>query len=730
MKKTHRGVALITVLLAVTMLAMLSSSLLLATRGSLISGEQYRRRQVLMATARSGLDYARARLAQSPGWSKTGFGNATPLDDQHMRVQEQGSSETDNVVTGEDKGSGGRFSIRVVNNLRGLGVLETPVWSRTRVKVPRNSALVLVEADYEGSQRRIESVLVRGSLLTNSLSAGDSVAAKLVAGGAGDLMQFSSTLPRGNVVKAQSRVVFPDTTQIKFRGGNGSIQSGGDISVNATVNFDSMGNFTVANAGTALQNNAAGTAAASSQMSTSIRTGSPSNQNFSPDKLVQPGGTKKHLPPGTYTFTDANTVTYRDEQGAPAGANLSGIVTVRDFRFIPMGDVEVAGNLTINGMVSRATWITTPPGSPHYSTAEPEPTIISLGVGYTDQGIPKAAEDPKDRLTVSGNLKVMGDLTGNGQIFINKNNGQGGNLDVMGNSFLSATRTDGMAVVAQGTAKFSEISSEATSMPAYMVSNDLPRFQQAILSEYNEAASRDVFNRFHQSTTVERSNMLGSPGGHSGLRNQPAGSAMPKPTASFGGIPLNDLSLTITNPGGGAALPISAKDLVSQYIDAQTLGPGGDRGPISLGDYIRLREFLKSVDLGAPKPELLDSLHPLYGEGDSLVTAAILNQVQAYDQDARNDGRRLDEYLVHLTDTGTNPYQTIQELIFGGLLCADGNLFTQINSSFNLYGAMIAKGNIGFDHLQKGRFVFDPSLLEEQFELSKLGLVPMFFWSE
>ncbi|MBN9417264.1 MAG: hypothetical protein J0I12_17595 [Candidatus Eremiobacteraeota bacterium] len=728
MKKTHRGVALITVLLAVTVLAMLSSSLLLATRGNLITGEQFRRRQVLLKTAYSGLDYARARLAQVPNWSKSPFGSVTPLDDPHLRIVEQGASEDANSVSGEDKVNGSRFRVRVFNNLRGLSVVDTTEWSRSKVKIPRNSALVLVEAEYEGSQRRIEAVLVRGSLVTNSLSAGDSVAAKLAAGSAGDLMQFSSTLPRGNVVKAQNQVVFPNTQQIKFRGGNGSIQSGGDVSVNATVNFDSMGNFTISNAGTALQNNPTGTAAASSQMSANIRTGSPSNQNFSPDKLVQPVSGKKHLPPGTYTFIGADQVTYRNELGQPAATNLSGIVTVRDFRFIPMGDVDVAGNLTINGMVPRATWISVPANDPHYGTTEPEPTVISLGLGYDDRGIPKAAQDPKDRLTVAGNLKVVGDLTGNGQIIVNKNGGSGGNLEVMGNSFMSATRTDGMAVVAQGTAKFSEVQSGAASMPAYMVPNDLARFGQAILSEYANHPSRDVFNRFHASTTAERMNLLGIPGAHTGLRNQPAGSALPKPTTSYGGIPLQHLQLTLTPPGGGAALPISAKDLVSQYIDGQTLDPGGDRRPMSLGDYIRLREFLKSVDLGAPKPELLDPLHPLYGEGDALVTAAILNQVQAYDQDARNDGRQLDHYLTNLA--GVNPYQSLQELIFGGLLYADGNLFTQINTSFNLYGAMIAKGNIGFDHLQKGKFVFDPTLLEEQFELSKLGLVPAFFWSE
>jgi hypothetical protein len=579
----------------------------------------------------------------------------------------------------------------------------------------------------------VEAVLVRGSLLTNSVSAGDSVAAQVAGSGGEDVMQFSSTQPRGNVVKAQNRVVFPKINEVKFHGGNGAIQSGGDVSVNATVTFNSQGDFSVTGAGTDLRNNTAGRDAASAQMQAKIRTGSPSNQNFSPDQLVAPQAGRRSIPAGTYTFVSADQVEFRNEAGQLADPGLSGKVELRDFRFIPLGDIEVPGNLTLNGMVPRSTWVGAP-GPPHFTTSAPEPTVISLGIGYNTNGIPKDAQDPKDRLTVNGDLKVTGDLTGNGQLFVQKNHGQGGNLHVMGNSFMSSTRTDGMAVVAEGTAKFSEVDTDAAALPVYMAPNDFSGFSQALLSEYNHPSSAAVFNRFHQSTTTERMGMLGDPGqaGDAGLRNQPVGDGLPKPLTSYGGVPLHQLNLSIYDPSGGnATLDISARDLVSQYIDNQTHDAGGNARALTLGGYLRLREFLKSVDLGAPKAELLDPNHPHYGEGEEMVVASILNQVQAYDQDARNEGRNLRDYLDHLLTNSINPYQvSVQELIFGGLLYAEGNLFTAINNSFNLYGAMIAKGNIGFAHLQKGRFVFDPSVVEEQFELSKLGLVPAFFWTE
>ena len=729
-----KGVALITVLMAATVLAMLSASLVLVTRGNLVSGEQVRRRQVLLKSAYSGLDYARARLAQVPGWSKMPFGNATTLNDNNLRIQEQGNDEPSNLVVGEDKQNGGRFRVHILNNLRGLAAVDPPPWSRTKVKVAPHCAMVQVEADFEGSQRHIEAVLTKGSLLTNSLSAGDSVAANVTTGAGADVMQFTSSLPRGNVVRAQNQIVLPKITQVKFTGGNGAIQSGGDVAVNASVAFDSAGNFTVTSAGTNLQGNSTATTAASNQMQTSIRTGSHSNQAFNPDKLVQPGSGPQQIPPGTYTFVSPDQVTYTDETGASGTPNLTGKVALRDFRFIPLGNVEVIGNLTVEGMVPRATWVNVPGTPPHWSTSEPEPTIVSLGVGYDSDGIPKAAQE-KDRLTVNGNLKVKGDLVGGGQIFVNKNNGQGGDLTVMGNSFTSSTRTDGMAVVTQGSAKFTELDSAAASLPAYMAPKDLPIFQSAILSEYLNAPSATVFDQFHQSTTQDRLTMVGSTDhwGDAGLRNQPAGNGTPKPAASYGGIPLNQLPLSIHNPAGGSPtfVPINAKDLVSRFIDDNTIDGSGQPTPLTLGNYIRIREFLKSVDLGAPKVSLLDPYDPTYSEGTQMVTAAILNQIQAYDQDARNDGRTLGDYMQNLAVSASDPYLgNFSELIFGGLLYADGNLFTDINNTFNLFGAMIAKGNIGFDHLQKGKFVFDPSLVEEQFELSQLGLVPVFFWTE
>ncbi len=735
MARANRGVALITVLMAVTVLAMLSASLVVATRGNLISGEQLRRRQVLLKTAYSGLDYARARLAQQPGWSKGAFGNATTLDDSHLRILEQGNSASTNLVRGEDKATGGQFRVQVLNNLKGLAALDAPEWSRTKVKVAPHCALVLVEANYEGSQRHIEALLAKGSLLTNSLSAGESVAVDVPNGATGDVMQFASSLPRGNVVKAQNQVVFPNISQVKFHGGNGSIHSGGDVAVNASVSFDSLGDFLVTTPGTALQNNPTATAAASTQMQAKIRTGSQSNQPFTPDKLVQPQEAPKTIPAGTYTFVAPDQVTYKDQNGNGGSPDLTDKVALRDFRFIPLGNVEVAGNLTVEGMVPRSTWVNVPPAEPHYSTSEPEPTIISLGIGYDASGIPKAAQDPKDRLTVSGDLTVVGDLVGNGQIFVNKNNGQGGNLNVMGNSFMSSTRTDGMAVVTQGVAKFSEVNSTAISLPAYMAPNDLPLFQTAILSEYNHPASADLFDQFHQSSTSARLTMVGSVDrfGAPGLRNQPVDYGNPKPQASFGGIPLEQIPLSVHNPGVRPPdfLSINGQDLVARFIDEHTIDSDGNPVPLTLGNYLRIREFLKSVDLGSPRTDLLDAFDPTYSSNDDLITAAILNQVQAYDQDARNDGRTLGDYMQNLAVSALDPYLgSFQELIFGGLLYSEDNLFASIHNTFNLFGAMIAKGNIGFEHLQKGKFVFDPSLVEEQFELSRLGLVPVFFWSE
>ena len=729
---SKRGVALITVLLAAALLAMLATSLVIVSRGNLVSGEQYRRREILLKTCYSGLDYARARLTQQVGWGKSGLAGYT-FDDANLHIDETGSGEADNLVSGKLKDSGAQFQVRVVNNLKGLTQLDPPPWSLTKVKVAPHCALVQVIGSFEGNQRKFEVELSKGMVITNSVTAGGSVAANVTDLGPGTpALEFTSTMPRGNTLRAQGDIYLPDISQVDFTKVRGMVQSGATTTVNASVKIDDFGDITPLPSANArlLNGDDAAISTASGAIHAQFRLGSSSATSFSPDKLRKPVAAPLTIPAGTYTFTSPDEVKFDDGNGNTQTYNqfnkLPG-AEFRDFRFIPQGNVQVNGSITIDGMVSRRHWVSdgTPTGG-SLSTAEPTPLTVSLGLGYDANGIPKSSADPKDRLTVAGNLTVKGDLVGSGQIFVNKVGSQGGSLDVVGNSFLSSTRTDGLAVVTQGMARFREVDLGFgfDDLPAAMAPNDLKYYQTPVLSENMNAPSALVFSNLHGSSTSDRRDMVGTVDqfGEAGLRNQPI-NAMPAFTASFGGIDLTKVQMSFFSDPGTL---LTAKQMVKQYIQDSTGGLPPTR-PLTLGQYVRVREFLKSIDLGDFHPEYIDPSDPGYEASNDRVQAAILNQIQAFDQDARNKGKTLIDYIG---STNPNVYANgLQELIYGGILYSDGNVLTRVSTKFNLFGAIIAQGNVGFDHMI-GRFVFDPSLVEDQFELSQLGLVPVFFWTD
>lgn len=732
---SRRGIALVTVLMATSVLTVLVTSLVVVSRTNLVSGEQYRRREVLLNAAYSGLDYARARLVQQAGWSMSGFNSSVTVNDANLRVVERGSDESSNQVDGTLQGSGAVFHLIVLNRLASTASTPAPGWSKTGVTVPPHCALVQVTSGYEGRTKTLEVLLTRGHLITRAVHAGLDFAANVPAGAPG--LTFSSLLPRGNVLTAQRDIYLPDLSAARFSGGNGVVQSGEEVAVNSTVNFDSAGGFTPASVPALpvrLQGNAAALSAASTSLSAKVRMGTSSNPSFSPSKLRQPTEPLRQLAPGTYTFTGPDQVVYRDRAGNAQlyTGSIEDKVYLQDFRFIPHGNVEVPGNLTVDGMVARAGWVPNPPPATGgtVTTLEPTPTSISVGLGYNRDGVPLPSASHQDRLTVNGDLTVHGDLVGNGQIFVKRVGSEGGNLDVAGNSFLSSTRTDGIAVVAEKLAKFREVSSDFATMPAFMYPNDLKHYKTAIPSEYVSAApSRPALDDFHRASLPERLALVGSVDefGQPGLRNQPADSSSIAMSdfQALTGIPLNSYPVTLT----GSPNPVNstAQGAITAFVRQVT---DSGRTPLTLGQYIRIREFVKSIEFGVPRTDLIDPGDPVFADAtlNSFVGAQILNQVQTYDQDAKNEGQSLLDFMNSVDPAVYNG--RLSELIFGGLLYSDGNIFTAVGRAFNLYGGMLSRGNIGFDHLMIGRFVYDPSLVEDQFDLEQLGLTPLLFWND
>jgi hypothetical protein len=730
-----RAIALITVLLATVVLAMLSSSLVVLARQGLTSGEWMRRRETVTAAAHSGLDYAKTRLIQNSNWARAAFGSTTVIDDAQLRVVESGSDPNSNQVDGLLKDTGATFTLRVVNSLKVRARQTAPAWSKTGVRVPAGCALVQVRATYEGQAKTFEVTLRRDSPLTHAVDASGDFAVEW-GGGSSNNVTFRSRIPRGNALRAGRSIHLPDFGQggVQFVGSRGSMQSGNDTTVNTTLSFDSAGNVLGNLTGQGLDGNTGLADATSNTTNANIQVGTPASpRRFDASQLQAPADPVKILAAGEYVFTGPETVRHATSNMTYEGA-INGTVVLSNFRFIPQGNVEVNGELVIRGEVNRRSVV-----NGIYSVANETSAVpVSLGLGYTSTGLPKAAGEGKDRLTVNGAVSVQGDLVGNGQLFVNEAGPLAGNLTVNGNSFLSSTRTDGMAVVADGQIAFRDVSAGQELMPFAMKNDDVGYLNTAVqLEAAANAASNTVFSDLHSSNATQRSSMAGSSDdGTTGLRNQPIldrghylNTSVANMTTTPGGLDVSMVNVTHNNT------TVSASNAICSYIS-------GSATNVTLGEHLRVREFVKSLDFGIPKEYLIDRNHAAYRnnsssnttgdkrDSDGDITQLIINQLQAYDQDARNREQDLLTYLSNaaVDDPYVEPARS--DLIFGGLMFSNKNIYTNVSRQFRLFGSMMANGTIGFDQLFRATFMFDSSLTEDQFDLSKIGLVPVLFWCD
>ncbi|MBT9581838.1 hypothetical protein IV102_00720 [bacterium] len=745
MQKKPRGLALVTVLMATGLLAMLSASLVVLTRSNFVSGEQFRRRQVLLNTCYSGLDYARARLSQRMDW---GIGPmSASLNAPQLTATESGSDVNSNLVEATMVATRGRFTVRMLNNLQGLGEQNPPVWCRSRVKIPPRCALVAVDGDYEGVRRRIEVLLTRRSVLSNSIVAGKDLAIMVPPTTTSNALEFKSIVPRGNSARAKGQIYLPKTNQLQFVP-QGQAQSAGEISIDSQLSFDASGNL-VGASGTGLSSNPAALASASTALSATLQTNSNvGNAKFKPDKLAVPGGATATLAPGEYRFTQPDSVLHFDTSGNPVAAYINGQlagVTLKDYQFMPRGNVTVNGDLTISGNITAMRYVpppaTNPTGFGTITGGQPQPFRASLGLGYDADGLPVGA-NARNRFTVNGDLEVHGDLVGSGQLFVKSSGTSGGNIKVEGNSFLSATRTDGMAVVSDRHTVFSEVPGGSYQAPFAMVKSDFDAFGLAIMTTRpTDTNSINVFNNFTaaskpalqaMATNLLAQQLMDRTSYRQIVKDMLATTDSnwpPAGGATLGGAPMDNLPFDYVDSGGTHST-VTAMQGIANYLS--DMGPGN----VTLEEHLRIREFIKSVDQGTFKFEHISPFLP--GTASQPVpynTPAIynslqaiaVNQVGAYYQDARIKGQTLINYM-----SWPNPYDELarRDFTFGGILYSGQNIFTKLASSFRLVGSMISdQGTIGFDNVVNGTILFDPNACEDQFDWAMLGLGPIFFWT-
>lgn len=759
----HKGIALITVLLAAVVLAMLSTAMVTLNRNGFLSLGQYEDRSRTVQACYAGLDYARGRILQNGAWGLIPFDEAVDrgVTAAETVVVESGATLDTNMIHGELPKDGATFQLRIVNNLANRYALAAPNWSRSQVAIPARTAFVAVDGIFQGNRRHLEVLLVRKVGVGVGIYAGKDLAISLNGAGPNKMLAFSSTLPRGNHVNVNQNVLLPATANVDFgtTAARGRLQSGQDTQIDTQFSFDSNGDAGTPSSGQSLMGNTALAKQASQDMKATVYTGAPPRPpKFQPEQLKQ-AGPAGNLRPGTYRFINHETVQFTPAPGSggsaqtyvgtvPAGASR---VRLGEYRFMPEGNVQVNGNLELSG---EQTKLELSNGRMVSTSTTPMP--VSLAVGYGARGLPLSFDgagtdtSTKERLTVSGNLTIKGDMVGSGQLFVQKNSGGGGQLKVEGNSLLSATRTDGMAVVAEDSVRFEDVNTMAALQPFAMMTNEFDLYAQALQPGSGGNAfsttQNDIINNWQGQSSGNITSVVGE-------NDQPGNTLRGRRLGDYGPI-LNQMAPGFITQGGSnletslvtvpqgppdsiTDVTMSAKDLVTAYVQEVTLNGGG----MTLGRHTRVREFIKSVDRGAPNPALLSVWHPgvpvagMFSAGmgdvtynsysDSILTM-VGNQVSAYNQDARLDGKKLMQYM-----NGSNTYSNAQrfDFIFGGLLYAQKNVYTHLANKFHLLGSMIsAEGTVGFDHLSGGRVVYDPNSFEDQFDMTKVGLSANFFW--
>ncbi len=148
-------------------------------------------------------------------------------------------------------------------------------------------------------------------------------------------------------------------------------------------------------------------------------------------------------------------------------------------------------------------------------------------------------------------------------------------------------------------------------------------------------------------------------------------------------------------------------------------------GGLTLGRYIRLREYMRSLKRGEPDPSWLEAdSGAVASQRNRDVIAMVSNQLSAYQLRSGQYSQDIDGVAVlrwsKLTDflSGSNPFlaEYTPDMTFRGLVYAGGDfIFDTKNQGVQIEGALVAHGNVLIDNATGARFIYNGELLENLF---------------
>ena len=654
--------------------------------------------------------YARSRLSSDNDFAVNPLGARTLKMDLpgQLSIYEEG----DNLITGTLPDA--TFEARVLNNLKGSGPVSSPAYSRREGDVPAGCALVVVSGRSGRAARRLEVLLTRASFANASLIASNDLA--LTLSGNDSELEFLSDDPARNAVRANGDVLLPEGSKMDF--GNdpvsGHVTSQKDINIGGDAVIDADGRVTGIQHGGWLSTDPGLKTHTQDDAHAELTPGrSTQAPALDEAQVKQPGGATHGLPGGLYAFTDSDTVAYFSNPNADPvndtptrtyhgsifdGGNETGsagqlAVSLAEGRFIPNGKVEMSGSARLDSTSGLA---------------------AQLALGYTSDGDYDPVNPAEGSLRVKGDLLVRGDAVGTGALITTDE----GDLTIRGKSTLSASPDQGLAVLAAGSLK---LDPPVGSGHDGFFPNDFDVYGNRDVLNWNE-----IQDNWKTSGRPNKNLLMG-------VDDTVLGDGMRIRDHRLNDFVDNWLPdvpgwTSHTTPAGNP-LPGVAETYVTNCMSnplANCVNPvpnmTQDDSGMTIGRYVRLREYLKSVDEGHPNLRWLDFSD---AEANEWVRQRIRFDLDNFQEEANRRGLPLQTYLA-----GTNPYADAQssDIELAGLVFAGKHVYVNGARNFSLDGSIVAAdGSLLIRNIRKGRFHFNSGYEDSLMSDDATKLQPVVF---
>ncbi|MCE7873868.1 hypothetical protein DYH09_26335 [bacterium CPR1] len=748
MGKKREGIGLAVVMVVVTLLSILTGAFLVLNQSNFVllrrSAEKMRSEQAAL----SGLQYARMRLEANSAWGLPAGPNEAfaggPIqrldvpgqmtvwedgycvvgiiapeqahfqiyfqpDSSHTSVAQHGRFLDRDVAADPNPNSWGRewFPARESRSLMTTppGGPSLAPTADLRGVTPQNCNLI-VTGYSSGAETVLDVTLGNAQIVDAPLMSEGTMAVELA--GASGIWNVLSLDPSVNAkIRSRADLLAPAATRLLFGDGSqpmaGSAVSSTNVLLNPIINVSSDANgavtaVTASGSPTVIgdgvndgpEASAAGALVHGTVLPNSNQAEVP---DLTADQLKTPPAPPLSLNSGLYHFVDPTTVHFWADPAHDPVADPTGFTPyVNEIR-------DGMGNLLAKLDAGR---FIVPNGS-HLESSGALRITGDLAVGYDAASLSLPA-GANARLKVNGSLRVQGETVGGGTIVAEANGADVGAIQLTGKSAMSASPDSGVALYAEG-----PVSIEGVKPPTIEVlAMDHELFREAIT---DLPSSWDEFSGWYPQGIREWINW-----DDSDPTDNPKYWAGGADDHSLGEPKLRDSVLdnfdSVHLPRLLEQYPVGANDPVVQGYLSTMLGDYNSAGGVSLGRYIRLREFLQDATADPSAATVLASYNHWHDLHDAVikdeVNALITSQMDYYAQQA--GPALLEAYLMAPSpmDVDANP----NDVVFNGLVYSRTSF--QVNPNGNRFaseGAVISRGPLVVKGAREVRSTYNPAYL-------------------